>query len=337
MTTTNNTELIEIDVDKIRPNPNQPRKHFDETTLKELSDSIKEIGLINPIQVKKISDGKYEVISGERRLKAHQLANIDKIKAIVNNTTEQQNKIHALIENIQREDLSEWEKAEGVKELYNQEKSFRVVGRMIGKSDSYVRSLIHLTLPENKVLSEAVRNKKISLHTFEDINKLLDKKQRNKLLKKVIDENISSVKTREMSYVINSSPKDVSDAMFDNKISVEQAQSIAKVESPKMRERLIKAHRDIRKIDQNVEKALIPKKKDNKLNVVRTKEVIENFRAAALESDKTTKAATKCLMRCKMLLGFMDDKQQAKLKHYQKLYETSLENCLRLSENIISS
>lgn len=101
-----NSGVNKIEVSLIKPNPNQPRKIFDEEKLQELSASIKEHGLLQPIVVVEDEDGTYTLIAGERRLRAHKLANIEEIKAIIVDKDEFKLRELALIENIQRDDLN---------------------------------------------------------------------------------------------------------------------------------------------------------------------------------------------------------------------------------------
>lgn len=114
-----NNGIIELDVNIIEPNPNQPRKTFDEDKLKELSDSIIEHGLLQPITVTKLDD-KYILIAGERRLRAHKLANLETIKANIIDTEELKLRELALIENIQRDDLNIIELAYSYAQLINE-------------------------------------------------------------------------------------------------------------------------------------------------------------------------------------------------------------------------
>ena len=140
----NKIQIIEIDINKIKTNPNNPRKKFDEKKIKELADSIKSCGLINPINVKKIGN-KYELISGERRLKAHQLTNKKTIQAIVSNQDDKINLISGLVENLQRENLSEYEKARFIRKIYNKGLRKFEICKLIGKSYSYIECLLKLT------------------------------------------------------------------------------------------------------------------------------------------------------------------------------------------------
>ncbi len=112
--------ILEIDISKIQTNPNQPRKIFDEQKLKELSDSILEHGLLQPVTVKQNSLNEYILVAGERRLRAHKLANLDKIKAIIIDTDDLKLRELALIENIQRDDLNIIELAFSYAQLINE-------------------------------------------------------------------------------------------------------------------------------------------------------------------------------------------------------------------------
>jgi len=93
-------EIIQIDIEKITPNPHQPRKNFSEIALKELADSIKEHGIVQPLVVTKLDDNQYQLIAGERRLEAAKLAGLVKVPAVVREVSEQQKLELSIIENI---------------------------------------------------------------------------------------------------------------------------------------------------------------------------------------------------------------------------------------------
>ena len=112
--------VSEIPVSAIKPNPNQPRKFFDASSLRELSESIIQFGVIQPITVRKIRCG-YEIVTGERRFRATQLAGLQTIPAIVINADNDKSAILALLENLQREDLSFFEIAEGYQRLIKEQ------------------------------------------------------------------------------------------------------------------------------------------------------------------------------------------------------------------------
>ena len=103
--TEGSSSISEIAINLIKANPNQPRREFDPEALQELSDSIKEIGIIQPITLRKMDDGTYQIIAGERRFRASKIAGLDSIPAYIRTAKDEQVMEWALIENIQREDL----------------------------------------------------------------------------------------------------------------------------------------------------------------------------------------------------------------------------------------
>jgi len=137
------TVLTLVPVSEVRPNPDQPRKHFDEEKLAELASSIKLHGLLQPIVVRRKDDG-FELVAGERRLRAAQLAEIDRLPALVR---ELEDPLEiALIENLQREDLSPLEEAEALAQLIERHGySHREVADILGKSRPYVSNTLALT------------------------------------------------------------------------------------------------------------------------------------------------------------------------------------------------
>lgn len=150
-------QVTEVSIAKIRPNPYQPRREFDGSALQELSDSIKEHGIISPLIVRKSIKG-YELVAGERRLRAAKAAGLDKVPIIVKPYSDQQLMEIALIENLQRENLNALEEAEAYEKLiqhysYTQDQ----LAKKLGKSRPYVTNILRLLqLPEKikKYLSD---------------------------------------------------------------------------------------------------------------------------------------------------------------------------------------
>ncbi len=136
--------VLEISINDIHPNPNQPRKNFDQSALEELAQSIKNHGIIQPLVVNKEDNG-YMIIAGERRWRASKIAGLEYVPCIVKNYTEKQIKEIALIENLQREDLNPVEAAKAIKQLMD-EYNFtqEVVADRIGKSRPNVTNLLRL-------------------------------------------------------------------------------------------------------------------------------------------------------------------------------------------------
>ena len=171
-----NDGVMEVKVADVRPNPNQPRKFFDEEALQELASSIKVHGVIQPLVVNKEQDGSYMIIAGERRWRASQIAGLEVVPVIVKNYTEKQVKEIALIENLQREDLNPIEAARAIRQLMDEYKlTQETVAERIGKSRSNVANTLRLlTLTPDVV--KLVENGKLSagharsLVVIDDIN-----------------------------------------------------------------------------------------------------------------------------------------------------------------------
>jgi ParB family chromosome partitioning protein len=138
-----------IEIGRIRPNPSQPRQHFDQQAIDELAASIAERGVLQPILVRAVEDG-YELVAGERRWRAAQQARLHDIPAIIGDFDEESSAEVALIENIQREDLNAIEEAEAYRQLIGRYgHSQEVIGKLVGKSRSHVANLLRLLdLPE---------------------------------------------------------------------------------------------------------------------------------------------------------------------------------------------
>ncbi len=137
--------VTEIDINKLYPNLNQPRKHFDEEALQELASSIKLHGIIQPLVVTKTDDDKYMIIAGERRWRASNLAGLEKLPVVIKNYTEKQIKEISLIENLQREDLNPIEAARAIKQLMDEYNlTQETVSDRIGKSRSSIANTLRL-------------------------------------------------------------------------------------------------------------------------------------------------------------------------------------------------
>lgn len=151
----------EIKIADIVPCAFQPRTEFDRDALESLAQSIKEKGVLQPLLVRKKND-KYEIIAGERRWRAAQLAGLEKVPAIIKNLSDSETLEIALIENLQRENLSAIEEAEGLNRLMNEyEYTQEVIGKVIGKSRSYIANTLRLlSLPEE--IKQQVKENKLS-------------------------------------------------------------------------------------------------------------------------------------------------------------------------------
>ena len=186
-----------IPVNEIRPNPYQPRKVFDDEALKELSSSIKQHGVFTPILVKKSIQG-YDLIAGERRLRASKLAGLENIPAIIVDFDDQEMMEIALLENIQREDLNVIEEAKAYEKLiqrlgYTQEQ----LAHRVGKSREHITNLLRLLkLPED--VQEYVVNKQLSMGHVRALLGLKTESIMRKIAKQAIDQGLSVRKVEQI-------------------------------------------------------------------------------------------------------------------------------------------
>lgn len=185
-----NNEIIEIPLDELRPNPYQPRKIFDESALNELASSIKEHGIFQPIIVKKCIKG-YEIIAGERRYRASKIAGLKTVPAIVKDFSDDEMMQIALLENLQRENLTSIEEAKAYKSIID---SMHItqdeLAKKVGKSRSHITNMIGLLKLPGSVQDMILYNK-ISMGHARVLSKLEDQKQIEELADKIVDENIS--------------------------------------------------------------------------------------------------------------------------------------------------
>ncbi len=191
-------EIVNVKLKDLRPNPYQPRKVFDEEALRELSDSIKEHGVFQPIIVKKSIKG-YEIIAGERRVKASEMAGLEEIPAIIRDFNDTQMMEIALLENLQRENLTAIEEASAYKKLQTTlSLTQEELANRLGKSRSHITNMLGLlTLPET--IQEDINNKKISMGHARVLSKLDDEMQQKELEEKVINEGISVRELEELT------------------------------------------------------------------------------------------------------------------------------------------
>ena len=197
--TTPKEEIIEIDINELRSNPYQPRKVFDEEKLQELANSIKEHGIFQPIIVKKSSIKGYEIIAGERRVKAANIAGLSKIPAIVRDFSDQQMMEIALLENLQRENLNAIEEAMAYRSLINSMQiTQEVLANRLGKSRSHVTNMLGLlNLPEE--VKDMIVDNKISMSHARILSKMEKKEEILALANKIVNENLNVRELEDVS------------------------------------------------------------------------------------------------------------------------------------------
>ena len=185
-------------ISKIKPNPNQPRKNFEDKSLKQLAQSIEEKGLISPITVKQV-DNKYIIVAGERRYRAHTLLNKKKILAYVIDAESNKDIMYmALIENIQREDLNPIEEAKGYKYLQdNLESSITEIAKTVGKSRPAVSNALRLLKLPNEI-QDSILKGEINAGQARAILQNKTSQGMIQLWKKLLTEKISVRKTESL-------------------------------------------------------------------------------------------------------------------------------------------
>ena len=184
------SDIKEINVSEIRPNPYQPRKSFNDDALKELSQSIKNYGVFQPIIVKKSIKG-YDLIAGERRLRASKLAGLEKIPAIVKEFTDEEMREISLLENLQRENLTAIELAWAYKGIIdNLDIRQEDLAQKIGKSRAHVTNILGLlNLPDE--VQKMVLNSEISMGHARVLSKMDNPDEVKHLANRIVNENLS--------------------------------------------------------------------------------------------------------------------------------------------------
>lgn len=192
-------DIIEIEISKIEANPNQPRKKFDDIALQDLSRSIKQFGIIQPIVVIRAGSNKFMVVAGERRLRASKMAELATIPCIIKDYTPRQIKEIALIENLQREDLNPIEASRAIKQLMEEYKlTQEIVAEKIGKSRSSIANLLRLLNLHSDVI-KLIEENKISAGHARALVVLDDQRAQISFAMKVIDKKLS---VRELEKLI---------------------------------------------------------------------------------------------------------------------------------------
>ena len=197
MNQTFNREILEISVDDIVPNRFQPRLTFDTEALNELANSIKEHGIIQPLVVRRLND-KYEIIAGERRYKAATLVGMKKVPCVVMELTDNESAEVAVIENIQRKEMTPLEEAKAFKKILD--KGYLTqeeLAKRMGKSQSSIANKLRL-LNLDEVVQDAVLDGKISERHARSLLKIEDKKEQRNVLGEIINNRLTVRQTDEL-------------------------------------------------------------------------------------------------------------------------------------------
>ena len=192
------SEIKIIPIKSIKPNPYQPRKEFNRRALEELSQSIKTYGLIQPISVRKLCGESYELVAGERRLRASEIADLENIPAIIVNYKDHDSAMVALIENLQREDLTFIEEAEGYFNLINDHGfTQQELAEKLGKSQSTIANKLRILKLPDEIKRILIQNNLSERHA-RALLRLPDKKLKKKVAKKIVNEDLAVNKTEKV-------------------------------------------------------------------------------------------------------------------------------------------
>ena len=142
---TSEDKVLELPISKLQPNPRQPRKHFDEEALEELAASIKQYGIVQPLIVTPLADGKHNIIAGERRYRAAKLAGLERVPVLVRSSEELEQLEISIIENVQRVDLLPLEQAVSIERLHEQFNfQYKDIANRLGKAPSTIINIVRL-------------------------------------------------------------------------------------------------------------------------------------------------------------------------------------------------
>ena len=218
--TSGSSSIGEIEIDKILANPNQPRRDFNEEALQELADSIKELGVIQPITLRKMDDGTYQIIAGERRFRASQLAGKSTIPAYILKADDENTMEMALTENIQREDLNPLEIALAYQQLIEQHNlSQEQLSKRVGKGRATIANFLRL-LKLPAAIQVALKEKKIDMGHAKALLSLDSHADQINIFHE-IEKNSYSV--REVEEIVRSlKESDASPALKENKSAIKK-------------------------------------------------------------------------------------------------------------------
>ncbi len=192
------SDQMEIPIEMVSANPDQPRKIFEEKELFELCDSIKEFGIIQPIIVKRDNKGLYIIIAGERRLKAAAMAGLKKIPAIVREADDKDSALLALVENVQRENLSYIEEAAAYKRLMEEHGLTQTeIAKRVGKQQSTISNKIRiLTLPED--IRQVLAENQLTERHARALLKVGEEAVRKQILNRIIEHSLNVKQTEKL-------------------------------------------------------------------------------------------------------------------------------------------
>ncbi len=212
-----NNSVVNININQIIPNKNQPRKNFDDKALEELSFSIKNYGLIQPIVVRKLADELYELVAGERRLKATKLLDAETIKAIVISAGEEESAAMALIENLQREDLNFFEEALAYEKIISDFGiTQQALADKVGKTQSTVANKLRL-LKFPQRIKDALLENNLSERHARALLKVTDEELLLDIIDRIVKKDLNVSATEKL---VQSIIEDINKEKLKNKLYI---------------------------------------------------------------------------------------------------------------------
>jgi ParB family chromosome partitioning protein len=340
MKTNNEDKILELPIDKVKPNPDQPRKSFDKEKMKEFTESIKVNGQLTPITVTKKNDF-WEIVSGERRWRALKDLKIKTIKAIEKEyKDEKTKKIETIIENIQREDLVEEEKYKYFKDIMETE-NIKTIGELSKKTGVATTSLKNLfdIYEIRQELNENLKKEATSAVILETL-RLPDKEERKKVIAYATKKEIGGRPVRELVKKLkNIDKKEVKEALFKEDITIEQAERINKLKSPESITKAIQEHKNIQMVEKGVERNIsatmnAKEKRAFDKKLIQAGNVITSFRNSVTDSYSGLELTLKTLTLCIPYISVMDKKQKDTFDNQLERLLEILERGVQLTEQI---
>ena len=218
-------KIIELEINEIEINPSQPRSNFSETLIKELADSIKSLGLIQPITVRKLNSNKFQLISGERRFRAAKLINLIKIPAYVRVANDEEILEMALVENIQRKDLDPIEIALSYERLIKEANITQdVLSERVGKKRSTIANYIRL-LKLDPIIQTGIRDGFLSMGHGRAIINIEETDKQIEIYEKIISKKLS---VRQTEKIVNKLKNEIISPSHINNVMSDFSDEIAK-------------------------------------------------------------------------------------------------------------
>lgn len=305
-------EVVYLYLDDIIPNRFQPRELFDERALKELALSIREHGVIQPIIVRKIGT-KYEIIAGERRYKASTMAGLTKIPAIVRNLDDKESSKVALIENLQRKDLTPIEEARTYQKILDiDDMTQEELAKSMGKSQSAVSNKLRLLTLSNKI-QDALLNEKISERHARSLLNVSDDKERERLTDLVIEKRLS---VKDLENIIKNGVDENLESKLEDDVTPAKEVVEEKIITPVIEDKEVV-----------VEKESYPK--------INFEDLLRNINKEEIKDEKQ-EVTKKTTDEIEMLDINDEDDNYYSFSGLKKINETSISECINLIRDAVN-